>query len=424
MGHLINPISNRLSINTFWNSNWVLVNNFNYINLFKKDYLLFQFLNWFTKKSKFGKFNIIISHYKIYRIYKNVYINFYYYNAGLEEKKFRFQVYFLLNLLKQKQFNILEKANHTDNNKVSRKIILRRNQKGGVVGQKFGIKNFDFSKKISSDKIKSLYTYFIKTLISYLYWYLLNKSLGFYLKKLALNSDNYHFNVYSLDFLNVTSDVIATYISLKLQQKYSLNWVLRPILKDLSTKIKKRIFLGFKIVCSGRFTRKQIATYSWTKKGSLRLNNFSNLVKYSESSVRLKYGLCGIKVWLNYGNNDQNLFKRNLLLIYPRYTPFKYVLNYQTNTLTFYLNYWFYLYTKISFLKSKFFNFYKLFIKIKTKIIIKYLVNKMFKQKFNHKFTLLLNQDNQLSLKLSDIKPISYKKINKSKRSLFVKQIN
>jgi len=424
MGHLINPISNRLSINTFWNSNWALTNTFNYINIFKKDYILFQFLNWFTKKSKFGKFNIIISHYKIYRIYKNVYINFYYYNAGLEEKKFRFQVYYLLNLLKQKNNNILEKNISIENN-VIRKIIFRRNNKGSIVSHKFVFRPSENSIKISSEKIKSLYTHLIKILISYLYWHLINKSLSFFFKKLSLNADEYYFNVYSLDFLNITSDVIATYMSLKLQQKYSLNWVLRPILKDLSNKIKKRIFLGFKIVCSGRFTRKQIATYSWTKKGSLRLNNFSNLVKYSESSVRLKYGLCGIKVWLNYGSNDENLFKRNLLLIYPLYTPFKYVLNYKTNILTCYLNYWFYLYTKVSFLKSKFFSFYKIFIKIKTKILVKYLINKMFeKNSNNNKFNVLLDKDNSFHIKLSDIKTISYKNLNKQKRSIFLNQVN
>ncbi len=99
MGHLINPISNRLSINTFWNSNWSLVNNFNYVNLFKKDYILFEFLNWFLKKSKYGKFNLLLSHYKVYRIANNVFINFYYYNVALEEKRYDREVIYLLNLI-------------------------------------------------------------------------------------------------------------------------------------------------------------------------------------------------------------------------------------------------------------------------------------------------------------------------------------
>lgn len=404
MGHLINPITNRLSINTFWNSNWSLVNNFNYVNVFKKDYILFQFLNWFTKKSKFGKFNIIISHYKVFRIYKSIFINFYYYNAGIEEKKYRFQIFFLINLLRKKKKNALTSSVYNTEIIRLKKVLSKPISSGKNVLKNFYYKPKNLVNKLSTNKIKSLYTYFIKIVISNLYWYLLSNSLSFYLNK--IDSQKYFFNIYSLDFLNVTTDIISTYISLRLQQKYSLNWVLRPILKDLSTKIKKNIFLGYKIVCSGRFTRKQIATYMWMKQGSLQLNSFTNLVKYSEASVRLKYGLCGIKVWLSYGLNNFSLFKRNLFLIYPLYTPFKYLLNYKNNTITLYLNYWFYLYLKISYLKSKFYNFYSLFINIKTKILIKYLLGKLFKSFITKNFTLTYVDDNKLVIGVSPKKAI------------------
>ena len=410
MGHLINPVSNRLSINTFWNSNWSLINNFNYVNVFKKDYVLFQFLNWFTKKSKFGKFNIIISHYKVFRIYKNVFINFYYYNAGIEEKKYRFQIFFLVNLLKKKK-KLSNKRIKTDKTVTRfKRLLYRTNSTGKQLSKTFYFKPKSSISKITSTKIKGFYTYFIKTIISNLYWYLLNNSLNFYLTKLSLNSEKYTFNVYSLDFLNVTTDIISTYISLRLQQKYSLNWVLRPILKDLSTKIKKNVFLGYKIVCSGRFTRKQIATYMWMKQGSLQLNNFTNLIKYSEGSVRLKYGLCGIKVWLSYGSNNLTLFNRNLLLVYPLYTPFKYLLDYKNNSLTFYLNYWFYLYTKVAFLKSKFYKFYNVFINLKSKILIKYLLKKMFKLLPNQNFRITHFADNKLTIELVK-KKLSFSKL-------------
>lgn len=400
MGHLINPISNRLSINTFWNSNWSLINNFNYVNVFKKDYILFQFLNWFTKKSKFGKFNIIISHYKVFRIYKNIFVNFYYYNAGIEEKKYKFQIFFLINLLKKKKKSFNKQTKNVVSITRFKRLLSKTNFSGKQVSKTFFFKPKNNLNRISSVFIKSLYTYFIKVVISNLYWYLLNNSLKFYLSKLTLNQENYHFNIYNLDFLNVTTDIISTYISLRLQQKYSLNWVLRPILKDLGAKIKKNIFLGYKIVCSGRFTRKQIATYMWMKQGSLQLNKFTNLVKYSEASVRLKYGLCGVKVWLSYGSNNLSLFKRNLLLIYPLYSPFKYLIDYKNNTIIFYLNYWFYLYTKVSFLKSKFYKFYSIFINIKTKILIKYLLKKLFKSILTQNYRISYLTDNKLKVEL------------------------
>lgn len=396
MGHLINPISNRIAVNSYWNSNWALNNTFNYINVFKQDFLLFQFLDWFTKKSKFGKFNIIISHYKVFRLYNKVYINFYYYNAGLEEKKYHFQVKSLLTLLKQKEkLRRVKKyqLNNTEFHNVSNSLTEYNEQSN--------------SSNISKTKIRSLYIHIIKLVISNLYWYLINKSLKFYLNKLSNNQDVYSFNIYSLDFLNVTTDIISTYISLKLQQKYSLNWVLRPILKDLSSKIKSKVFLGYKIVCSGRFTRKQIATYMWMKEGSLKLNNFSSLVKYSQSSVKLKYGLCGIKVWLNYGHNDLNLFKRNLLLVYPAYTPFKYVIDFKSKSLILHLNYWFFLYFKMCSIKSKFYNFYQLFVNIKIKILLKYVFKKIFKKVWLNQFQIKQLESNKIAITAME-KPYTY----------------
>lgn len=396
MGHLINPISNRIAVNSYWNSNWALNNTFNYINVFKQDFLLFQFLDWFTKKSKFGKFNIIISHYKVFRLYNKVYINFYYYNAGLEEKKYHFQVKSLVTLLKQKEkLRRVKKyqLNNIEFHNVSNSLTEYNEQSN--------------SSNISKTKIRSLYIHIIKLVISNLYWYLINKSLKFYLNKLSNNQDVYSFNIYSLDFLNVTTDIISTYISLKLQQKYSLNWVLRPILKDLSSKIKSKVFLGYKIVCSGRFTRKQIATYMWMKEGSLKLNNFSSLVKYSQSSVKLKYGLCGIKVWLNYGHNDLNLFKRNLLLVYPAYTPFKYVIDFKSKSLILHLNYWFFLYFKMCSIKSKFYNFYQLFVNIKIKILLKYVFKKIFKKVWLNQFQIKQLESNKIAITAME-KPYTY----------------
>ena len=74
----------------------------------------------------------------------------------------------------------------------------------------------------------------------------------------------------------------------------------------------------------------------WMKGGSLKLNTLSNLIKYSEVRVRLKYGLCGIKIWINYGNNNRNLSPRNLSLIYPIYIPFKYTVEKKNNNITLY----------------------------------------------------------------------------------------
>lgn len=355
MGHLINPVSLRLSINSFWNSNWTLINTFNYVNVFKKDYLLFYFLNWFTKKSKFLKFNILMSHYKLYRSNNNVYVSLYYYNADS-----------INNDSKKILDNLLKKSFFTDSD-------------SNLDNLKFNIAN--------------VHEYVLKKLIFYLYWIVLNKTLSFFFSKINKKT-SFELNIYSLDSLNISAEAITSYLSLKLQKRYSLNWVLKPILKDLSTKIKRRDFVGYKIVCSGRFTRKQIATYMWMKDGSLRLNTISNLIKYSEARVRLKYGLCGIKIWINYGSNNRSLLNRHLLLMYPVYIPLKFSLCNKSNELTLYLNSWFYSYIRIIFFKLRSYNFYKNYIDIKLKMLINFLLERVLTEIFTYKYSLRTSNNN------------------------------
>ncbi len=400
MGHLINPISNRLSINTFWNSNWSLVNTFNYVNLFKKDYILFEFLDFFLKKSKYGKFNLLLSHYKIYRVFNNIFINFYYYNIVLEEKEYGMEILYLLNLLNYKENDINKKLINLENFYLSSELNSISTEIKSEICNKFNsFLNLDEINK--KQKLSDLYKYTLKILFLNLFWYSLKYSINFYLEKLRINSENFFFNFFSLDFFSVTSNVLGTYISLKLKQNFSLDWVLRPIIKDLNIRLKNQVILGYKIVCSGRFTRKQIATYTWMKQGALGFNKFSNHIKYSESSIKLKYGLCGVKIWLNFGANNLKIANRTLLLLYPLYTPFKYVLNLKNLTISLSLNYWFYLYVRLNFFKKYTLNLYKLYLNIKLKIILKYFIIKIFKDYFIFKFSLNYQRDNILLIQLS-----------------------
>lgn len=340
MGHLVNPLSLRLSINSFWNSNWVIINNYNYINIFKKDYQLFTYLNWFFKKSNFEKMNILLSHYKIYRLYKRTYINLYIYDA--ESQNFRLR-------------SIGKSLNRYIN-----KVLKKKKKKF------FNLYKFN---KIAT----RLYNYIFKSIINLFFWKLLNFINIRFLNLIKnQNLDLFYFNIYSINFYSISVEAITSHISLRLQKKFSLNWILYPILKDLNKKIKYKNFLGYKLVCSGRFTRKQIATYMWYKNGSLNFNSITNLIRYSEVRVRLKFGLCGIKLWISYGFNNTSLRNRNMHLIYPIYIPYRYNISFYKGNkfIIFYLNNWFFFFIKILFLKNKGFNYYKNFIKIRLKVIL------------------------------------------------------
>lgn len=66
-----------------------------------------------------------------------------------------------------------------------------------------------------------------------------------------------NFNVLNPQFL-------ARFIARRVSYGFQLTRVIRPIMKDLTRMMagRKHKIIGFRIACSGRFDRKQIATYA------------------------------------------------------------------------------------------------------------------------------------------------------------------
>jgi ribosomal protein S3 len=376
MGHLTNPIALRLSINTTWNSNWSLNNNFNYNNIFKRDYLLFQFLDSFAVKKQLIFRNVIISHYKVFRTHKAIFINLYYYSPDFDELRTKLYSYPILRAVWMR-YKATVLIPQYKRKKVNTKIQYPSGFKEA--------RHLNY--KLYVKRINKMCRFIFKHYLVYSFWYLINKNFNYYLNKINKNNNNkveyYYLNVFRLAFYNVNVNIVALYISYRLQQRYSLNWVLRPVFKDLAKRIEKGQLAGYKILCSGRFTRKQIATYIWSKKGSLGLNTFTSLVKYAQSKVRLKFGIGGIKVWLNYGipKNKKNRII-NFINVYPLYNIFRYIFYFKAGKLVILLNYWAYSYLKLIFFKNKVRELsssfiYILFVKIKIVAIIKYIIKRM-----------------------------------------------
>lgn len=385
MGHLTNPIALRLSINTTWNSNWSLNNNFNYNNIFKKDYLLYQFLDSFAVQKQIIFRNVIISHYKIFRTHKSVFINLYYYSPDFDELRTRLYSYPILRIIWLRyKFNVLypKRKKKTINTKIQYPSNFKKDRHAHY--------------KLFVKRINKFCRYILKQYLVYFFWYLINKNFNYYLNKMNKNNFNntehYYLNIFRLTFKNVNINIVALYIAYRLQQRYSLNWVLKPVLRDLSKRIDRGQLAGYKILCSGRFTRKQIATYTWSKKGSLGLNTFTSLVKYAQSKVRLKFGIGGVKVWLNYG--IPNIRKNRLIVfknVYPMYSLFRYRFSSKKNQLIILLNYWAYSYLKLISFKNKIEKekssfVYALFIKAKISALLRYIIKKMKVKKFINKF--------------------------------------
>jgi hypothetical protein len=208
-------------------------------------------------------------------------------------------------------------------------------------------------------------------IIPNLFWYIITHYLSFDLKKLNLMKEVIIFNIININIRNVHIVAISNYIIKGLVQRYNLKWVLRPIIRDLTEKIKEKKILGYKILCTGRFTRKQIASHLWQNEGAVSVNSYANIIKYFPAKVRLKYGICGVKIWLNYGNNNEiDLQNYEILYILPLYIPFKYSFIKNSSLISLSINYWFFIFLKLFFKKSFTFQDYKKFIYFKFKILI------------------------------------------------------
>lgn len=99
-------------------------------------------------------------------------------------------------------------------------------------------------------------------------------------------------------FKIVNPQFLARFVARRVSYGFPLARVVRPLLKDLNEAIASNLhtITGFRIACSGRFNRKQMATYVWEKAGSLPLNSMASQISYGFATAFLKYGACGIKI--------------------------------------------------------------------------------------------------------------------------------
>jgi hypothetical protein len=123
--------------------------------------------------------------------------------------------------------------------------------------------------------------------------------LNFFLRKFISGLGlNYNFNLFLLPItkLDYTSIFIGRYLAIRLKQRYRLMQALGPIFKELK---RNRMLDGFRIMCSGRFTKKEIATYQWHRHGSVPLSTLKAHVDFANVPFVMKYSVCSFRVWLH-----------------------------------------------------------------------------------------------------------------------------
>lgn len=109
----------------------------------------------------------------------------------------------------------------------------------------------------------------------------------------------------------LTPKLLGEFITRKLVQRHRLRDILFPIMRSLG---KNEAISGFKITCSGRYTRADRAMYTWYRSGKISLNTVSRPILYDFTEKSLKFGMVSIKIWLQYKTKVIKEMKRRELL--------------------------------------------------------------------------------------------------------------
>lgn len=300
MGHLINPLSYRLYNIRYWNNNWFVFNKFNYSYIMIQDILVYRFVRKFLNKYvNLTKIGILFDNLKIVRSFNKLYLYLFIHDGFLD--------LMLSNWKRTRYFFKLRKRLAKRRKKYYTSLFLKH----------FSNRKFRFTKKYMLFRFVRLKNYrflknfivlFIKQRFLLKFWIVIKNFVLFYLKKFNISYYNFDFFVFGLKKNNVSASILSEFISVRLKQYYTIFEILKSINYFLKWLLfKKRIIKGYKIMCAGRFSRKQRATYSWKTFGTISLSTMKSKLDYSYSTLALKYSNCAIKVWIR-------LHKKNKLV--------------------------------------------------------------------------------------------------------------
>lgn len=315
MGHLVNPISLRLSNYVFWNSSWV--SKINYTYFLMDDYVSNNFL---VDRLKINNYSL------------NQKINLK--NQNIKKKKREINVarQLKLKVLNKKcfnskfflfsHFNIVRcKKNiyilcHFLNWVPSSEILLWH-----FFNKLFYMKFLKEQSRVHFIDYKNQFYFFIRKFLKivfllrlYKYKLRLFNFFALFLKKklvyLKINLvEDVKFVFSSLK--EITGEIIASYIGRCLERSFSFNRIFQPILLYLFLKNRKRALFpgryesysmvkGLKVCYGGRFRKKRRVSVQHFLVGSVPLNTMNSRISYGSSLAYTRFGVGGVKVWLAY----------------------------------------------------------------------------------------------------------------------------
>jgi len=97
----------------------------------------------------------------------------------------------------------------------------------------------------------------------------------------------------NLSSSNLTARSLATFAIRRLGSKNPLNDIFRPLLRGFQS-----ITDGFRVVCVGRYTKRQRASFRMYRAGRTPHSSFATPIDFYFRDIPLKYGVGSMKIWI------------------------------------------------------------------------------------------------------------------------------
>jgi hypothetical protein len=322
---LMNPIAFRLNYTHLWKyRNIITFDKNSFANLVRESYFLPHYLARLFERRVFRRFECYLSHMVVHRFnngltyynifissrlfagmakwFRRVFMGKFFYLIRYDRRVGKLKVQGLLN----KHIKLLKSINYTSK-KMKYKYNIRSKLKDGIYTEelmKRYLRKLQYKAVplIRIINVISKFTlFFAKLYVSVLR--IINSS--FNSLKMAIKAYSNYKNertvvrLFTLNGFSPTADSLGSIFLHRLRRGSSINRLVSSTLERVKKK-QYRYVQGMRIVCEGRFKRRQRAQHDVYNVGKVKTSTISAKVDYGLTTVYLKYGAASVRIWLNY----------------------------------------------------------------------------------------------------------------------------
>lgn len=273
MGQSIHPILQRLGFSRTWNFKVNNFKNFDYINHFDICKKIEKYINLYFNKKNIKNLGFLYSHSSIKISLSSVNIDVFLYQSVYD---------YLFQYVNTDQ--VRDFFAETPSADFFKMIGVQSNiQPENVINKsKFYFRDREFNSRFISIFLQAKFEAHLARSIK--------KDFKFL---------NVNVKFYNVRNEKITGAILNQFIKNRLRRKYKMLDIINSITNEYFPKSDLE---GLFVICKGRYTKQQRASNDVFKKGKLALSGIYNgsFLDYSINPLKLKYGICAIKIVSSY----------------------------------------------------------------------------------------------------------------------------